>query len=107
VSSSLATASSELESLRSAHQNLESKLKEVEEKRELAEKQLSEKNSEFIKEKVDLVEKRKKDSLTLKSLQENVQHLQTYMRMAEQGWDLLNSDIMGRYPEPQNQISSP
>ncbi|KAK1698170.1 hypothetical protein QYE76_014867 [Lolium multiflorum] len=94
ASSSLATASSELESLRSTHKDLESKLKEAEENRELAEKQLSEKNSEFIREKADLVEKRRKDSATLKSLQDNVQHLQTYMRTAEQGWDLLNSDVM-------------
>jgi peptide subunit release factor 1 (eRF1) len=48
----------------------------------------------------DLVEKRRKDSATLKSLQENVQHLQTYMRTAEQGLDLFNSNIMGKYPEP-------
>jgi hypothetical protein len=65
-------------------------LKEAEEKRVLAENQLAEKNSELIREKADLVEKRRKHSATLKSLQENVQHLQTYMRTAEQGWDLLN-----------------
>jgi hypothetical protein len=60
---------------------------------------LAEKNAEFIREMADLVEKRRKDSATLKSLQENVQHLQTYMRTADQGWDLLNSDIMDKYPE--------
>jgi flagellar basal body rod protein FlgG len=70
--------------------DLESKLKEAEEKRELAKNQLAEKNAEFIQEMADLVEKRRKDSATLKSLQENDQHLQTYMRTAEQGWDLLN-----------------
>jgi hypothetical protein len=79
---------------------MESKLKEAEKKRELAEKQLTEKTSEFIREKADLVEKRRKDSATLKNLQENVQHLQTYMRTVEQGWDLLNADIMGKYLEP-------
>jgi hypothetical protein len=68
-------------------------------KRELAEKQLAEKNSEFIREKADLVEKRRKDNDTLKKLQEDVQHLRTYMRTVEQGWDLLNADIMGKYPE--------
>jgi hypothetical protein len=64
-----------LESLCSAHKDLESKLKEAEEKRELAEKQLTEKNSQFIREKADLVEKQRKDSATLKILQVNVQHL--------------------------------
>ncbi|KAK1677143.1 hypothetical protein QYE76_037991 [Lolium multiflorum] len=77
VSTSLATASSELKSLHSAHKDLESKLKEADEKWELAEKQLTEKNSQFIRETTDLVEKRRKDSATLKSLQQNVQHLQT------------------------------
>jgi hypothetical protein len=77
VSTSLATATSELENLRSAHKDLESKLKEAEQKRALAEKQLSEKNSEFLREKADLVEKRRKDSGTLKSLQADVQTLRT------------------------------
>jgi hypothetical protein len=44
-------------------------LKEAEEKRVLAENQLAEKNSELIREKADLVEKRRKHSATLKSLQ--------------------------------------
>jgi hypothetical protein len=86
--------------MRSAHKDLESKLKEAEEKRELAENQLAEKISEFIREKADLVEKRRKDNATLKSLQDDVQTLRTYMMMAEQGWDLLNSDVMGKCPEP-------
>jgi hypothetical protein len=68
ASTSLATTSSELESLRSAHKDLEAKLKVAEENQELVEKQLAEKNSEFIREKVDLVEKRRKDSATLKNL---------------------------------------
>ncbi|KAK1667004.1 hypothetical protein QYE76_055163 [Lolium multiflorum] len=93
-----ATASSELENLRSAHKDLESKLNEAEEKRELAENQLAEKNSEFIREKADLVEKRRKDSATPKNLRDEVQTLRTYMRTAEQGWDLLNSDVMARAP---------
>jgi predicted nucleic acid-binding Zn-ribbon protein len=85
--------------LRSAHKDLESKLKEAKKKQKLVEDQLDEKNSKFIQEKADLVGKRSRESATLKSLQENVQHLQTYMRTAEQGWDPLNSDIMGKYPE--------
>ena len=105
ASSSLATASSELENLRSAHQDLESKLKEAEKKRELAEKQLSEKNSEFIREKADLVAKRKVDSDTLKKLQTEIQGLRNYMTTAEKGWDLLNSDVMGKYPNPKTKTS--
>ncbi|KAK1662605.1 hypothetical protein QYE76_050764 [Lolium multiflorum] len=58
----------ELEAMRSAHKDLESKLKEV--------------------------EKGRKDSDTLTKLQEDVQHLLTYMRTSEQGWDLLNAGIM-------------
>jgi hypothetical protein len=57
-----------LENLHCTHTNLESKLKEAEEKLELAEKKLSEKNSEFIREKVDLVEKWTRAGTTLKSL---------------------------------------
>jgi hypothetical protein len=53
--------------LRSAHKDLESKLKEAEEKRELAENQTAEKNSEFIREKADLVEKRRRTTLHLKT----------------------------------------
>jgi hypothetical protein len=58
--------------MRSAHKDLESKLEKAEKGRELAEKQLAEKNSKFIREKADLVEKRRKDSDTLKKLQEDV-----------------------------------
>jgi hypothetical protein len=79
ASTSLATTSSELENSRSAHKDLESKLKVAEEKRELAEKQLAEKNSKFIREKADSVEKRRKDSATLKNFQADVQSLRTYM----------------------------
>jgi predicted GTPase len=71
--------------MRSAHKDLESKLKEAEEKWELAENQLAEKISEFIREKAYMVEKRRKDNATLKSLQDDVQTLCTYMTMAEQG----------------------
>jgi hypothetical protein len=84
--------------LRSAHKDLETKLKEAKKKQKLVEDQLDEKNSKFIQEKADLVGKRSRESATLKSLQENVQHLQTYMRTAEHGRGLLNSDIMGKYP---------
>ncbi|KAK1570223.1 hypothetical protein QYE76_019051 [Lolium multiflorum] len=106
ASTSLANASSELEALRSAHKDMVSKLKEAEKKQELAKKQLTEKNSEFIREKADLVEKRRKDSDTLKKLQEDVQHLRTYIRMAEQGWDRLNTDIMEPlgYDEAQREL---
>jgi hypothetical protein len=57
----------------------------VEEKRELGEKQLAEKNSEFIGEKANLVEKQRKDIATLKNLQADVQTLRMYMTQAEQG----------------------
>jgi hypothetical protein len=46
------------------------------------------------------VEKRKKDSETLKSLQADVQTLWTYMRQVELGWDLLNTDVFGKNPAP-------
>jgi hypothetical protein len=55
--------------------DLEAKLKVAEEKQKLAENQLAEKNSEFIREKADLVEKCKKDSVILKNLQPDVQSL--------------------------------
>jgi hypothetical protein len=69
-------------------------------KAELAEDKLAKKNSEFITEKADLVEKRKNDSVTLKSLQADVQTLRTYMRQAELGWDLLNTDVFGKNTDP-------
>ncbi|KAM0913770.1 hypothetical protein ACQ4PT_011943 [Festuca glaucescens] len=93
LKNSLATASSELESLRSAHKYLESKLKGAEEKQKLAEDQLAQKNSEFIRVKADLQEKRKKDSDMIQKLQSEVQMLRTYMRQAEAGWDLLDSEV--------------
>ncbi|KAK1621244.1 hypothetical protein QYE76_026761 [Lolium multiflorum] len=94
ASSSLATASSELENLRSTYKYLETKLTEAEDKREFAEKQLAEKKSEFIRENADLVAKRRVDSDTLKKLQIEVQGLRNYMTTAEKGWDLLNADVM-------------
>jgi hypothetical protein len=69
-------------------------------KAELAEDKLAKKNSEFITEKADLVEKRKKDNIILKDLQADVQTHQTYMHQAEQSRDLLNADIMGEVPDP-------
>jgi hypothetical protein len=78
----------------------------AEENRELTEKQLAEKNSEFIREKVDLVEKRRKESATPKNLQADVQTLRTYMTQAELGWDLLNADVMGKYPEQKSVLFS-
>jgi predicted nucleic acid-binding Zn-ribbon protein len=98
----LAAASSELETMRSANKDLESKLEEAEKKRERAEKKLSEKKSEFMKEKADLVAKHQVDSETL---QNEVQGLQNYMTTAEKGWDLLNADVMGEYPETQGQLN--
>ncbi|KAK1681338.1 hypothetical protein QYE76_042186 [Lolium multiflorum] len=94
ASSSLATASFELETMRSAYKDLESKLMEAEEKRELAEKKLTEKNSVFIREKADLVAKRRVDCETMKKLQSELQGLRNYMTTTEKGWDLLNSDVM-------------
>jgi hypothetical protein len=49
ASSSLATASTELETLRSSYKDLEVKLAEAEKKKEQAEKQLAEKNLELIR----------------------------------------------------------
>jgi predicted nucleic acid-binding Zn-ribbon protein len=91
--------------MRSANKDLESSLAEAEKKRELAEKQLSEKNSKFMKEKAGLVAKQKVDSETLKKLQNEVQGLRNYMTTAEKGWDLLKADVMGKYPETQGQPS--
>jgi hypothetical protein len=54
ASSSLATASTELETLRSSYKDLEVKLAGAEKKKERAEKQLAEKNSELIQKKVSL-----------------------------------------------------
>jgi hypothetical protein len=80
----------------STHKDLESKLKLAEEKQKLAEDQLAQKNLEIIREKADLVEKRKKDREMLKNLQADVQTLRTYMCQAELGWDLLNTDVFGK-----------
>jgi hypothetical protein len=71
--------------MRSAYKDLETKLTEAEEKREYAEKQLTEKKSEFIIENADLVAKRRVDSDTLKKLQIEVQGLRNYMTTAEKG----------------------
>ncbi|KAK1609379.1 hypothetical protein QYE76_033052 [Lolium multiflorum] len=59
ASSSLATASSELESPRSSYKDLKTKLMEADQKREYAEKQLAERNSELIKKEADFAIKRK------------------------------------------------
>ncbi|KAK1603142.1 hypothetical protein QYE76_007877 [Lolium multiflorum] len=94
ASSSLATASTELENLRSSYQGLEMKLKEAELKREQAEKQLAEKNSEHIREKGELKLKLNVDSETIKSQQKELNGLRKYMETAEQHWDLLNENIL-------------
>nr|XP_051229007.1 uncharacterized protein LOC127346784 [Lolium perenne] len=83
-----------LESLRSAYQNLETELAEANKKRERAEKQLKDKNSELLQKEADFVQKRQVDSDTMQKLQKEVNGLRNYMTMAEKGWDLLNSDVM-------------
>jgi hypothetical protein len=57
-------------------------------------------NSEFIREKADVVENHKRDIDMIQKLQPEVQMLQTYMRQDEAGWDLLNTDIFGKYLNP-------
>ncbi|KAK1697114.1 hypothetical protein QYE76_013811 [Lolium multiflorum] len=94
ASSSLATASSEIESLRSTHKDLETKLMEADQKREYGEKQLAEKNSELLKKEADFVIKWKVDIDTLHKLQNKVYGLRNYMNTAEKCWDILNTDVM-------------
>jgi predicted nucleic acid-binding Zn-ribbon protein len=105
VSSSLATTSSELENLCSAYQNLETKLAEAETKRERAEKQVAEKKPELLQKEANFVMKRKVDNDTLQELQKEVQGLRNYMTTAEQCWDLLDADVMGKNPNLKNQIN--
>jgi DNA repair exonuclease SbcCD ATPase subunit len=105
ASSSLATASSEHENLHSAYQDLETKLAEAETKRERAEKQLAEKKSKLLQKEADFVMKRKVDNDTLQVLQKEVQGPQNYMTNAEQCWDLLNANVMGKKPNLKNQIN--
>jgi hypothetical protein len=45
------------------------------------------------------MEKRRIDNESLKELQEEVKHLRIYMKTAEQGWYLLNANIMGNFPD--------
>jgi hypothetical protein len=35
----------------------------------------------------------------MQKLQKEVNGLQNYMTVAEKGWDLLNSDVMGKNPD--------
>jgi hypothetical protein len=100
ASSSLATASTELENLRSSYQELETKLKEAELKREQAEKQLAEKNSEHIREKGELELKKKADSETIRRQQKELNGLRKFMETAEHLWDLLNENILGMISDP-------
>jgi DNA repair exonuclease SbcCD ATPase subunit len=99
LKSSLASTSSELENLCSTHKDLESKLKDAEEKQKLVDDQLTQKSSEFGRTKVDLQDKREKDAKISKKLQSEVKTLRTYMRRAEAGWDMLNSEIFSNYPD--------
>jgi hypothetical protein len=75
---------------------METELVEANKKRERAEKQLKEKNSELLHKEADFVQKRQVDSDTMQKLQKEVIGLRNYMTMAEKGWDLLNSDVMGK-----------
>ncbi|XP_051205200.1 uncharacterized protein [Lolium perenne] len=95
-----AQASSELENLRSSYQDLETKLKEAELKREQAEKQLAEKNSEHIREKGELLLKKNADSETIKRQQKELNGLRKYMETAEHHWDMLNENILGTILKP-------
>ncbi|XP_071683594.1 uncharacterized protein [Lolium perenne] len=106
ASSSLATASTELENLRSPYQELETKLKEAELKREQAEKQLAEKNSEHIREKGELELKKNADSETIRKQQKELNGLRKFMETAEQHWDLLNENILEPlgYPEQRRNL---
>ena len=106
ASTSLASVSSELESLRSAYQDLETKLAEADKKRERAEKQLSEKNSELLQKESSFVQKRQVDSDTIQKLQKEVNGLRNYMTTTEKGWDLLNSEVMGKNPDSEESNES-
>jgi hypothetical protein len=99
AASSLATASSKLESLRSSYKDLETKLLEVDQKRETAEKQQKERNSEFLRKEGEFALKRKNDSETIQTLQKEVNGLRKYMNTTEKAWDVLNADVFGNYPE--------
>jgi hypothetical protein len=85
--------------LRSSYKDLETKLTGAEQKRERAEKQLAEKNSELVKKEGEFAMKRKLDSDTLQKPQKENNGLRKYMHTTEKHWDLLNVDVMGTYPE--------
>ncbi|KAK1615792.1 hypothetical protein QYE76_021309 [Lolium multiflorum] len=70
-------------------------------KREHAEKQLAEKNSELIREKGEFLLKRNADSETIKRQQKELNGLRRYMETAEHHWDLLAENILEPlgYPE--------
>ncbi|XP_071680334.1 uncharacterized protein [Lolium perenne] len=92
--------------MRSSYQELETKLKEAELKREQAEKQLAEKNSEHIREKGEFILKRNADSETIKRQQKELYGFQKYMETAEHHWDLLNENILEPlgYPEKRRNL---
>ncbi|KAK1650121.1 hypothetical protein QYE76_067926 [Lolium multiflorum] len=87
ASSSLAAASSELETLRASQKNLEAKLA-------VAEQKISEKNSELARKTGEFELKRQTDSDTIQKQQKEIGGLRKYMETAESCWDLLNSDVM-------------
>ncbi|KAK1653748.1 hypothetical protein QYE76_071553 [Lolium multiflorum] len=68
---------------------------EAEQKREQAEKQLAEKNSELIREKGEFLLKSNADSETIKRQQKELNGLRKYMETAERHWDLLAENILG------------
>ncbi|KAK1663039.1 hypothetical protein QYE76_051198 [Lolium multiflorum] len=67
---------------------------EAEQKKERAEKQLAERNSEFIKEKGEFVLKKNVDSETIKRQQKELNGLRKYMETAERHWDLLSENLL-------------
>jgi chromosome segregation ATPase len=100
LKSSLESASFELAILHSAHKDLESTLKEADSKQKLVDDQLAKKNSEFERVKAELQGKHEKDADVIKKLQTEVNSLWTYMSQAEASWDLLNSEVFGKHPDP-------
>jgi hypothetical protein len=68
--------------------------------------QLAEKSSEFVREKAILQVKRENDADLIKKLQTEVNSLRSYMSQAETGWDLLNSEVFCKHPDPKTLLVS-
>ncbi|KAK1682344.1 hypothetical protein QYE76_043192 [Lolium multiflorum] len=90
-----------MENLRLLLPRTGAKLKEAEQRKEHAEKQLADKNSELIREKGEFLLKRNADSETIKRQQKELNGLRKYMETAEHHWDLLAENILEPlgYPE--------